>query len=152
MASRSRPKVVSTELSKASPPLLKRQQATLRSRAMNQAAKLLSRLSENALGELVNVRRNDEGELERHPTEMSAAQVKAAEIVLRKVLPDLQQVELEQFSEERRRTPEEVQAGILAFFKDKQHLLEGLEKGLSGRDDEVVIDVGEAHVRDPESS
>ena len=48
---------------------------------------LINRLQKNAFGELINTET-------KQPTEMTAGQIKSAEILLKKTLPDLKSVEI----------------------------------------------------------
>ena len=131
-------------LHKEHPGLTKRQQLTLRARAMSQAAQLINQLAANALGELTAPMPQEDGTVKHVPHLLDMAQVRSAEIVLKKAVPDLTQTDLELTDDTRRRTPQEAIEQLVDMLTTHPQIQEAVMKRLSGRDDEVVVEPGEA--------
>lgn len=121
--------------------LLPRHITNLRAQAASQAGALIKELTNHALGNLKCPQKQKGGEYEIKPYEMSMSQVKAAEIVLKKAVPDLQQAELEVVTDTKPRSKEEIVQGLAAMFEKHPDLRELLLS--NKRDDEVVVDVAD---------
>ena len=107
-----------SELQSTNLRITNRQVVQARANLARKAGDLLARLNRNAMGTLTTNARNESGEIIRDakgnavrvPYEMTMGQIRSAEIVLRKIVPDLQSVNI---SEDKQEASEQTKEQLL---------------------------------------
>lgn len=127
--------------------LTHRQQVQARANLARKAGNLLDRLYKNSLGQLGTqtvVRRTRGGgseELEI-PVQMSMGQIKSAEIVLKKIIPDLQNFQVEEVKQEPELSRMQLMAKLYGLVSANPEFQKLLPKVISGE----VMENGEEKV------
>lgn len=103
--------------------LTARQELDSRTIALRHTNKILKRLAAFSVGELTKKELDDKGNMVEVPETISAQELKAAEIVLKKTLPDLSAVQLVESDDFENMSRDELMESIAAMVSNRPELL-----------------------------